>query len=132
MAGAVYVFRRSGTSWAQEAYVKASNTVTFGQFGASVALQDNTLVVGAPGEAGGSSGLNGDQADQSRPLSGAAYVFERNGNAWSQVSYVKTPTSEFGAGFGASVALKGKTLALGAPGQPQFGAPGYAGKVYVY
>ncbi|HSX94250.1 MAG TPA: integrin, partial [Hydrogenophaga sp.] len=62
-AGAVYVFRRSGVSWSQEAYVKASNGETNDAFGASLALSSDgtTLAVGAPGEPSIRTGVNADQ-----------------------------------------------------------------------
>src|SRR4051812_18428176 len=50
VAGAVYVFVRTGTTWSQQAYLKASNTDAFDEFGFSVSLSGDTLVVGAPGE----------------------------------------------------------------------------------
>src|SRR5262245_6016441 len=51
-AGAVYVFTRSGTTWAQQAYLKASSPDADDDFGRAVAIsQDgNTLAVGAVGE----------------------------------------------------------------------------------
>ncbi|MCW9036977.1 MAG: FG-GAP repeat protein, partial [Altibacter sp.] len=47
--GAVYVFSRSGTTWTQQEYIKASNAETYDEFGTSLDLSDdgNTLVVGA-------------------------------------------------------------------------------------
>ena len=38
-SGAAYVFVRSGTSWSQQAYLKASNTHNFGSFGRSVGVR---------------------------------------------------------------------------------------------
>jgi hypothetical protein len=46
-SGAIYVFRRTGTTWQQEAYFKASNTGAMDLFGTSVALAGDTLAVGA-------------------------------------------------------------------------------------
>jgi hypothetical protein len=46
-SGAVYVFTRTGTTWSQQAYLKASNTEASDQFGESVALDGDTLAVGA-------------------------------------------------------------------------------------
>ena len=46
-AGAAYVFVRSGTTWSQQAYLKASNTGAGDQFGCSVAVSGDTVVVGA-------------------------------------------------------------------------------------
>jgi hypothetical protein len=76
-AGAVYVFVRTGTTWTQQAYLKASNTGTNDQFGRSVALSGDTLAVGASGEASGATGVNpaGGQADNSATSAGAVYVF---------------------------------------------------------
>ena len=72
--GAVYLFRRTGSVWAQVAYIKASNTGGGDYFGSSLSLSGNTLVVGAFLEDGGFGGVNGNQSDNSRGGAGAAYV----------------------------------------------------------
>ena len=112
-AGAVYVFTRSGTTWSQQAYVKASNTRANANFGGSVALSGDTLAVGASGESSNASGINGDQADTSAAQAGAVYVFTRSGTTWSQQAYVKASNTRASARFGFSVALSGDTLAVG-------------------
>jgi len=78
-AGAVYFFTRTGTTWAQQAYVKSSNNQAYDEFGNSVALSRNgrTMVVGARGEDSNARGINGNQADNSVDEAGAAYVFAR-------------------------------------------------------
>jgi hypothetical protein len=78
-AGAVYLFARSGAMWAQQAYMKGSNTQAYDEFGGSVALSRDgrTLAVGARGEDSGATGVNGNQADNSVDESGAVYVFAR-------------------------------------------------------
>jgi len=123
-AGAVYVFTRSGTQWAQRAYIKASNTGRAGdgdefgdgdQFGYSLALSANgrTLAVGAIAEDSVARGINGDQADDSVTSAGAVYIFTRAGESWSQQAYLKASNSEAGDLFGFAVALSanGDTLA---------------------
>src|SRR5262249_9086539 len=50
-AGAAYVFVRFGGVWSQQAYLKASNTQEYYEFGISVAVSGDTVVVGAPNEA---------------------------------------------------------------------------------
>jgi hypothetical protein len=75
-AGAAYVFVRSGTSWSQEAYLKASNTDADDQFGASVGVSGDTVVIGAESEGSNATGVNGDQGDNSTQWAGAAYVFD--------------------------------------------------------
>jgi hypothetical protein len=113
-AGAVYVFVRSGTTWAQQAYIKASNPDQGDLFGSSVALTGDTLAVGSPDEASAATGVNppSGQADNTARGTGAVYVYTRSGATWSQQAYIKP--SNKGGGFGISVALSGDTLAVGA------------------
>ena len=110
-SGATYVFVRSGTNWTQQAYLKASNTGISDIFGYSVSVSGDTVVVGAPGE---SSGVNGDQSDNSAFNSGAAYVFVRNGTNWSQQAYVKASNTDMLDEFGWTVAVSGDTVVVGA------------------
>ena len=76
-SGAVYVFTRSGTTWTERAYLKAPNAQPYDEFGSAVAVSGdgNTLAVAAWGEDGGSSGVGGNQADNSVRASGAVYVY---------------------------------------------------------
>ena len=124
-AGAVYIFSRTGSTWSQQAYIKASNTGNAAvgdgfaegdQFGYSIALSSdgNTLAVGAIGEDSNATGINGDQADNSANQSGAAYVFTRSGSTWSQQAYVKSSMTRPNVLFGYSIGLgaDGNTLAV--------------------
>jgi hypothetical protein len=113
-SGAVYVFRRAGTTWQQEAYLKASNTGANDEFGETVAISGDTLVVGARHEDSAAQGVGGDQADDSASDSGAVYVFRRTGTTWQQEAYLKASNTDAGDQFGSSVALSGDTLAVGA------------------
>jgi len=87
-SGAAYVFVRNGTNWVQQAYLKASNTggplpgEDYGDnFGASVGVSGDTVVVGAHSEDSNSTGVNGNQMDNFAINSGAAYVFTGFGAA---------------------------------------------------
>ena len=73
-SGAAYVFVRNGVTWAQQAYLKASNTGAGDGFGYSVAASADTVVVGAYQEDSNSAGVN-QQDNNSGPDSGAAYAF---------------------------------------------------------
>ena len=88
-AGAAYVFVRSGTTWTQQAYLKASNTGADDRFGWSVAVAGDTVVVGAINEESNATGVNGNQADNSATNAGAAYLFVRSGTTWTQQAYLK-------------------------------------------
>ena len=116
-AGAAYVFVRNGTSWSQQAYLKASNTDANDHFGTAVSVLGDRAVVGAHGESSSATGLNGDQDDNSASGAGAAYVFARSGMSWSQQLYFKASNTDAGDAFGFSVALSGDTLVVGAPGE---------------
>ena len=78
-SGAVYVYKRTGTSWMQEAYIKASNNDAGDQFGWSVALEGDTLAVGARSEDSNQTTItNGNStasADNNSSNSGAVYVY---------------------------------------------------------
>jgi hypothetical protein len=112
-SGAVYVFRRTGTTWAQEAYVKASNTDANDEFGSELAVSNDTLAVGAWAEDSAAQGVDGDQADDSAGISGAAYVFRRTGTAWQQTAYLKASNADEGDQFGVSLAISDDTLVIG-------------------
>jgi hypothetical protein len=77
-SGAAYLFTRSGTTWAQQAYIKVDNAEEYDEFGVSIAVSGDgrTLLTGARMESGGAAGINGNQSDNSMPQSGAVYVWE--------------------------------------------------------
>ena len=124
-SGAAYIFTRTGSTWSQQAYIKASNTDINDGFGKSIALSGGTLAVGAFQENGGAAGINGNQNDNTKEDSGAVYIFTGSGSTWNQQAYIKASTPDkrdpsfrlIGDGFGWSVALLGDTLAVGAWGE---------------
>lgn len=116
-AGAVYVFRRTGQQWAQEVYIKASNSGAGDCFGSAVALDGDVLVVGAPGEDSAATGVNGDAASELAPSSGAAYVYRAVNGVWQAEAYLKASNTGGGDAFGSSVAVRGEFVAVGAPGE---------------
>ncbi|HLG59212.1 MAG TPA: FG-GAP repeat protein [Vicinamibacterales bacterium] len=154
-SGAVYVFTRSGATWAQQAYVKPSNPQMSADFGHVVVLSadGNTMAVSAYWEASKATGVNGDASDESIPQAGAVYMFTRTGTRWTQQAYIKASNTgeagtedKFGDGdqFGVSLTLSddGRTLAVGAISEDG-ASPGIngnqadnsatsAGAVYVY
>lgn len=105
---------KRATELSQELYAKASNAGFEDRFGGSVALSGDTLVVGAPQEDSNATGIDGNQADDSAPDSGAVYVFVRNGGAWSQQAYLKASNAQPGDVFGGDLSLAGDTLVVGA------------------
>ncbi len=99
--GAAYVFVRSGTTWSQQQKLVAADGATRDQFGMSVALADDTVLIGAPGAAGNQN-----------PVQGAAYLFVQNGTTWSQQQKLVAVNGTENNLFGRSVALDGDTAVI--------------------
>ena len=135
-AGAAYVYRRSGTTWAFEAFVKASNTTAGDAFGLAVAVSNATLVVGAPFEDSA-----GPPGDNSALNAGAAYAY-RFTSVWSFDAFIKASNVEAQDEFGKSVAADGAHIAVGAnreasiatgiDGNPSDNTAPLAGAAYVF
>ncbi len=102
--GSAYVFVRSAGDWILEKKIVASDGAPYNYFGASVALSGETAVVGAPVDDVASSTDNG-----------WAYVFIRDGGAWSQQQRLAASDGVGDDRFGASVALDTDTAVVGAP-----------------
>jgi hypothetical protein len=155
-AGAVYVFKRVGRSWQQQARLTARNASEDDGLGAAVAVYGDTLAASAPFEDSVKTGVNQNGRDDDAPDSGAVYVFVRRAGRWTQQAYIKAPRpdpavapqwggNQFGGGdssAGPSLALWGDTLAIGAPGEdwlrdarasePQLRYVIDAGAVYIF
>ena len=75
--GAVFVYRRESSGWTLSRVVKAPNASHIDSFGRDIALSGNglTLAIGAPAEDSGARGVDGNQADNSKPSAGAIYLY---------------------------------------------------------
>ena len=117
-AGAAYVWARSGDTWVEQAFIKASNPALEDWFGVRLALNGDgsRLLVGAALEDSAAKGVNGRQDDDSAEDAGAAYLYSRTGTTWSQLAYVKASNTDAYDEFGISVAISqdGRTAAAGA------------------
>jgi hypothetical protein len=113
--GAVVLFRRSlAGTWTVESQVKATDGATDGftndQFGCSLSLKGDTLLVGAPLACAFSNWVAGSP----NPTTGAGYVFQRNGATWAQQAKLLPPDSQRDTRAGTSVALESGRAYLGA------------------
>jgi len=141
-AGAAYVFLRTGGGWAQQAYLKASNTDISDNFGQSVSVSGDTVVVGAGAEDSCTKGVDGDDSDNLCVNAGAAYVFLRTAGVWAQETYLKASNAGGSDLFGTSVSVSGDTAVVGATnerscdnvidGDETSNACGGAGAAYVF
>ncbi len=98
--GRARVYVRTGTTWSQQAVLVASDSQLGDLFGWSVAVDGDTVVVGASGSAPGDPG--------------AAYVFTRTGTAWSQQAVLAPADGQDADEFGGSVAVSGDSALVGA------------------
>ena len=118
--GAAYVFEFNGSVWVSQGRLTASDGAAFDRFGYSVAVNGDTVVVGAR-EA--DTAVGGD--------AGAAYVFTRAGAAWTQRQKL-VPADPFnGDRFGVSVAMDSATLVVGAA-EKNLTSPNGQGAAYVF
>ncbi len=104
-SGAAYVFVRSGITWSPQGYLKASNVGENDNFGVSVGISGEIIVVGAFTEDGDNDTLSS---------SGAAYVFTRPGANWSEQSILRADNADMGDLFGTSVSIDGNRIVVGA------------------
>ncbi len=101
-SGSVYIFQRQDGRWSQIAKLLANDGATSDNFGKSLALQGDTLVVGVPGD------------DDLGPTSGSAYVFTGSGEFWRQTQKLVASDGTDNAQFGESVSISGDRLVVGA------------------
>ncbi len=123
-AGAAYVFQRmegGDDLWGQVVKLTAFDAEPGDDFGWSVAVSGDVIVVGAPSEDAGGSGA------------GAAYVFQRTeggGDDWGQTAKLIALDAENFDGFGWSVAASGDVITVGSVGEDSGGSS--AGAAYVF
>jgi len=103
-SGSAYVFVRSGTTWSQQAKLTAADGEPDDEFGYSVALAGDTVVVTADADDDDVNGID----------SGSAYVFTRSGATWSQQAKLTAADGAAGDLFGVRAAVFGDTALIGA------------------
>ncbi|MGO8956778.1 MAG: FG-GAP repeat protein [Streptosporangiaceae bacterium] len=109
-AGRAYVFTKTPRGWKQTAELKGSDTVARDEFGTAVAISGATAVVGA--------WIHAKSA-------GRAYVFTKTAAGWKQTAELKVPHAAADDEFGASVAVSGGSVVVGAPGPAKGGSSAY-------
>jgi len=118
--GAAYVFTQSNGTWSESQKLIASDGALFDNFGASVALDGSTLVIGANGATVGGN-----------PAQGAVYVFTESNGTWTQTQKLTANDGAAYDNFALSVALKGSTILVGSP-RATIGGNAGQGALYVF
>jgi FG-GAP repeat len=93
-SGAAYIFLRNGTNWTQQAVLSASDGAEGDSFGLSASLRGSYAIVGAP-----------DATSGGVTETGVAYIFERSGGSWMQVSKVEPVGPHKAKSFGWAVSI---------------------------
>jgi hypothetical protein len=118
--GAAYLFTKSNGTSSESQKLTASDGGLFDNFGASVALDGSTLVVGANGATVGGNAAQG-----------AVYVFTESNGTWTQTQKLTANDGAAYDNFGLSVALKASTILVGSP-QAAIGGNAGQGALYVF
>ncbi len=121
-SGAAYVFQKPPDGWddmTETQKLTANDPAAFDYFGFNVALRGETALIGA-------WGVDGESYDE-----GAAYVFVRSGDVWSQAAKLTASDADAEDIFGAPVALNGDTALIGAEHDDHAGGTD-AGSVYLF
>ena len=119
-AGSAYVFFRTGSTWTEQQKLTASDAAAGDRFGSSVAIDGDTVVVGAP-----------DDNVAGQTAQGSVYAFLRSGVTWTEQQKITAADGAAQDAFGTSVGVSIDTAVIGAPGDDT--ATGVdAGSAYVF
>ncbi len=118
--GSAYIFHKSGTTWSQQAKITSSDGLADDQFGISVSISGDYVIVGAD-----TDDVGGD-TDQ-----GSAYIFHRSGTAWSQQAKITASDGATTDQFGCSVSMSGNYVIVGAY-YDDVGENGDQGSAYIF
>jgi hypothetical protein len=116
-SGAVYLFRLQGNQWQPNGKLLASDRTAYDEFGSSLAVDGNVVIVGVPRK-----NYNGFD-------SGVAYLFRQNGNQWQEQKIVAND-ADHGDNFGLAVSVSGDTAIVGAPNDDDQGSS--SGAAYIF
>lgn len=115
VGGEVTVYTLEASAWSfQSTITKPTPSGSFEEdFGSTVSVSGDLLVVGATGESSNATGVNGNEGDTSLRRSGAAYIFAREGGTWNKQAYLKASNTGEGDHFGHRVSASGRTAVVG-------------------
>lgn len=112
-SGSAYIFKRSGTTWSQQAKLTASDGAAGDEFGYFVSISGDYAVVGAYGD------------DDNGSASGSAYVFYRSGTTWTQQAKLTASDGAADDEFGRSVSISGYYAVVAAAYDDSFKGSAY-------
>ncbi|MCP4120792.1 MAG: hypothetical protein GY751_03485, partial [Bacteroidetes bacterium] len=102
-SGSAYIFKRDGTSWAQQVKLTPNDGSAYDSFGGSVSVSEDYAIIGARGD------------DDQGNSSGSAYIFKRDGTSWTQQTKLTASDGSQSGCFG-TVSISGDYIIVGASG----------------
>jgi len=114
--GSAYIFKRSGTTWTRQAKLIASDGEEMEEFGNSVSIDGESVIVGS--------------IDKNLDYTGAAYYFKRSGTTWTEKAKLLPSDGEPYHYFGCSVSIDGDYTIIGAFDDDDNGEE--AGAAYIF
>jgi hypothetical protein len=117
-SGSAFVFEKQSGVWVQTAILIGGDSENYDLFGTGVALEGDTILVGAAGYdvPGGANG-------------GAVYAFEFLAGTWTQTALIPGPAADL-SNFGSSIDLEGDLAVIGSQKEPVYGP--YSGSAYLF
>lgn len=109
--GAAYIYKQTGGVWVLQQKIVAADRGPGEQFGGSVSISGEYAIIGAIGQGFDENGLNFAGA------AGAAYIFKRTGEVWTQHQKIVAADRQVGDAFGVCVSMKGNFAIIGAYGE---------------
>lgn len=117
-SGSAYVYDFDGVNWNETAKLIANDGASNDQFGTSVSLSGDRVVIGAVRD------------DDGGTSSGSLYVFNFSGNNWNETNKLVASDADSGDQFGYAVDQSGDRIIIGAPFDDDQGDQ--SGSVYIF
>jgi hypothetical protein len=122
--GAVAIYEQGPTGkYTEKTLFTSANAVSYDYFGYSIALDDGSLVTGAP---------SNYIWPNSAPRPGKAWIFTGSAATWTESAMLTASDGANDDWFGRAVAKSGNTVVVGAPKQDGAGADAGAAYVFTY
>ena len=117
-SGSAYVYVRSNGVWSEQQKLTASDGASGDEFGSTVSIDGDTVVIGAYND------------DDNGSYSGSAYVYVRSNGVWSEQQKLTASDGAVEDQFGSTVSIEGDTVVIGAQGDDDHGSR--SGSAYIF
>lgn len=117
-SGSVYIYEKSGNDWLFNQKIFASDPEPYSEFGFSLEVEDDLLLVGSP------------LKDEEVQNEGAVYLFVKEENEWKFHQKLTSGKSDSNDQFGYSIKMHGNQVFIASKNNPSIGQN--SGEIYIY